>query len=123
MQALHIDRVVAGAVGGDDQKVRRLAQQFGAGMVVPRQFVASGAHLVGVGGAEDLDRGCVWALLLQHIEPDVAALAERFAEPDRPVRLDAKHALIVDRVIHRFPSPFRFVMAGLVPAIHVLVFC
>src|SRR5580704_784368 len=74
-------------------------------MVVPRQLVAGGAHLIGMSGRENLQRIRVRALLIEHIEPDIAALAKRLAKADRPVRLDAKHALVVDRVIHRFPSP------------------
>ncbi len=101
----HIDRVVAGAIGGDDEKVRRPAQQLGTRVVMRRQLVAGGTHLIGMGGGENLQSVRVRALLLEHVEPDIAALAEHFAKTDRPVRLDAKHALVVDRVIHRFPSP------------------
>ena len=37
---LHVDGVVTGAVGGDDQQVRRVLEELGAGMVVPRELVA-----------------------------------------------------------------------------------
>ena len=49
---LHIDSVVTGAVGRDDEQVRCVLQQFGAGMVVPRQLVARRARLISMCGRE-----------------------------------------------------------------------
>ena len=48
-----VDGIVAGAVGGDDQQVRRPAQQIRIDMKMLRQLVARRADLVGMRGGED----------------------------------------------------------------------
>ena len=78
---LDVDGVVAGAVGRNDQQVRRFVQEFGAGVVVPRQFVPGRARLVGVRGGEDGSAPLRRALLLQHVEPHIAALAKISTKP------------------------------------------
>ena len=47
---LDVDRVVAGAIGRDEQEVRRLFQKFGAGVIVPCQLVPGRTGLISMGG-------------------------------------------------------------------------
>ena len=97
---LHIDGVVAGAVGRHDQEVRRLAQEIGVRVIVPRQLVAGRTGLIGMRGGKNGCAAAVGLLLPELIEPHVAALAEDFAIALRPVRRHAEDALIVDDSIH-----------------------
>src|SRR6202023_3838219 len=47
---LHVDRVVAGPVGRDDQQIRDAREEIGGGGGMRGVFVARGADLVGGGG-------------------------------------------------------------------------
>src|SRR5271155_1563406 len=81
-----------------------------------RKLVARRARLIGMRGGENFQRRRARLVLLEHVEPHVAALAKNFAIALRPGRRYAEHALTIDHVIHRCPPPL-MVMAGLVPAI------
>ena len=74
---LQVHGVVAGAVGGDDQQALRAAQQIAVGVIFFRQLVARRADLECVRAREHRRRDIVGAVVLQLVEPDVAAAFSR----------------------------------------------
>src|SRR5499427_3382497 len=109
-----VDGVVASAVGGDDEQVRRMRQKLGAGMVMPRELVAGRAGLIGMRSDEHGFGIIGHAPVVEHIEAQVVALAEHFEIAVRHVRLNQKYALVVDDIIHCWRSllkPCRMLLA------------
>ena len=69
--SIDIDGIVARAVAGDDQQVRRPAQQIGIDVEVPCQFVARGADLIGMRSGKNRRRDVFRTFILEPVEPDV----------------------------------------------------
>ena len=94
--SLHVDRVVAGAVGRDDQQVREADEEIGGGVKMRRNLIARGADLVGMGGGENrLDRSGR-AVVLEPVEPDVRPLGDRIEIALVREVFDIERALGVD---------------------------
>jgi hypothetical protein len=68
-----------------------------------------------VGGGQNRRRDLGRAVVLQHVEPDILALADNLDKADRTVRRNIKHALAVDDIVHRrrFPLFGNDVLAAL----------
>jgi hypothetical protein len=68
---IEIDRVVAGAIGGDQQQVGGARQQVGGGVERGREFIARRADLIGVGrgkhGLDDFGGAVVFQFLQRQI--------------------------------------------------------
>ena len=77
---LDVDGVVAGAVAGHDQQVRRAPQQLAGHVVGAGELIARGADLEGVRGGQDGGDRLLGAVVLQPVQPYVRARAQQLRE-------------------------------------------
>ena len=99
---LDVDGVEARAIAGDEQQVRRALQEGGIDVEMRGEFVAGGADLVDMGGAEDRRVKVFGGLVLDAIEPDVGPRLQD-VDIDRIGQIfDVEDALAVDG--HQDPS-------------------
>ncbi len=90
---LHVDGVVARAVGRHDQQVGRAREQRGGGVEPAGELVARRADLVGVRRFENGRRHLVGAVVLQLVEPHVRPPRQRVDVIVRRQVLHIEHAL------------------------------
>ena len=93
---IDIDGIKARAVAGDDQQVRRAAQQIRIDMEMRRQFVARRADLVGMRRGQDRRRDLVGAFVLEPVEPHIGPRLEDVGIDRMGEIFDVEHALVVD---------------------------
>jgi len=86
VQGVHVDGVVSGAIGRDDEQVRRVLEKFGAGMIVPHELIAGRTGLISMRGREHGFCRLGHAAVIERVEPHVVAPAEDVEITARHVR-------------------------------------
>jgi hypothetical protein len=102
-----VDGIETGAVGGDDQQVRRPLQEILVDMKMPRQLVARSTDLVGVRRRKDRGEDLSRALVLEPVEAHVGPALQDFGIDVVGEIFDVEDALVVDR--HSWAAPPIFV--------------
>ena len=101
---IDIDGIKAGAVAGDQQQVRRAAQQVGVGMEMGREFIPRGADLVDMRRGQDRCRDLIRTLVLEPVEPHIGARLQDVGIDLMGEIFDVEDALVVDG--HRSRNPW-----------------
>ncbi len=90
---LDVDRVVTGAIRGDEQHIGHARDQRGIDVKLAREFMLGRPRLVDVGSGKDRRRGRVIARILKVVEADVGSLSENVDENRMGEGPHVEHAL------------------------------
>ena len=93
---LDVDGIVAGAIAGDDQEVRRAPQQVSIDVEMSCQFIARRADLIGMRRGQDRRGNLLGTFVLEPVEPHIGPRPQDVGIDLMRQIFDVKHALVVD---------------------------